>query len=211
MQPITSAQNAGFQKMLGLAKAAKARQAEQLFLAEGPHLCAEAVQHGLAQQIWATPAALASEEAADLTRQAAEAKVPVGEMTASLLDRLCDTRQPQGWVTIVRRPVIKGAELTLWLALDGLQDPGNLGTLLRCAWASKAGVIVGPGSTDPWAPKVLRSAAGAHFAIPIQESPDLVSTLQQFKAQGFKLAAADPRADYEPYQGRSGPSPRCWF
>jgi TrmH family RNA methyltransferase len=193
MQPIKSAQNPGFQKMLSLAKAAKARQTEQLFLAEGPHLAAEAIQHGLAQQVWATPEALASEEASDLTRQAAQAKVPVGEMAASLLDRLCDTRQPQGWVSIVRRPVIKGADLSLWLALDALQDPGNMGTLLRCAWASKAGVIVGPGSTDPWAPKVLRSAAGAHFAVPIQESSDLVSSLKQFKAAGYKLSAADPR------------------
>jgi TrmH family RNA methyltransferase len=193
MQPIKSAQNPGFQRMLGLAKQAKARQSEQLFLMEGPHLAAEAMRHGMAQQVWASQEALASAEGSQLSHQALQAKVPVGEMAAGLLARLCDTRQPQGWVTVARKPVIKGSELTLWLALDALQDPGNLGTLLRCAWAVKAGVILGPGSADPWAPKVLRSAAGAHFAVPIQESSDLVSSLKQLKGQGFRLAAADPR------------------
>jgi TrmH family RNA methyltransferase len=193
MQPITSAQNLGFQKMLSLAKSAKARQEAQLFLVEGPHLSAEAIEQGLAQQLWASAEALAGAEGAELRGKALQAKVPVGEMAAGLLDRLCETRQPQGWVCIVRRPQIKGTDLSLWLAVDGLQDPGNLGTLLRCAWASQAGLIVGPGSADPWAPKVLRSAAGAHFAVPILESEDLVASLRQLQAQGFKLSAADPR------------------
>ena len=181
--------------MLGLAKTPKARQEAQLFLVEGPHLAAEAMEHGLAQQVWASQEALGSAEGSKLSQLAAKSKVPVGEMAASLLDRLCDTRQPQGWVTVVRRPIIKGADQTLWLALDSIQDPGNLGTLLRCAWACKAGVLIGPGSADAWAPKVLRSAAGAHFAIPIQESSDLASSLKALKGQGFKLAAADPRGD----------------
>ena len=179
--------------MLALAKQAKARQSEQLFLMEGPHLAAEAIRHGMAQQVWASQEALASVEGSNITQQALQAKVPLGEMSASLVARLCDTRQPQGWITIARRPVIKGAELTLWLALDALQDPGNLGTLLRCAWAVKAGVILGPGSADAWAPKVLRSAAGAHFAVPMVESLNLVETLEQYKATGFKIVAADPK------------------
>ena len=202
MQPITSAQNPGFQRLFGLAKAAKSRQSEGLFLAEGPHLAAEAMQHGLAQQVWATQEALATAEGSQLSQQAAKAKVPVGEMSASLLARLCDTRQPQGWITVARRPVIKGEQLTLWLALDSLQDPGNLGTLLRCAWAVNAGVIIGPGSADPWAPKVLRSAAGAHFAVPIVDSQDLVATLQDFKARGFRLSAADPRGSLSHTAGK---------
>ena len=196
MQPIQSAQNAAFQRLLTLAKESKERQSAQLLLAEGPHLAAEAMQAGLAQQVWATPEALADpEEGPALEHQAKLSKVPVGVMGASLLARLCDTRQPQGWLTVVRRPVNKGSELTLWLALDGLQDPGNLGTLIRCAWAAKAGVLIGPGSADAWAPKVIRSAAGAHFVVPIQETADLSSSLKALQARGFKLAAADPRGD----------------
>ena len=88
MQPIQSAQNAAFQRLLGLSKEAKARQAAGLLLVEGPHLAAEAMAHSLAQQVWVTPEAWADpEEGPALNHQAQQAKVPLGVMGASLLVR----------------------------------------------------------------------------------------------------------------------------
>jgi len=92
-----------------------------------------------------------------------------------VFDSLADTGNPQGAlaVCVIPDPGVF-APGGRYLFLDGLQDPGNLGTLLRAAAAFRlAGVVCRSGSADPFGPKAARAAAGAVFRIPIRTDGDL--------------------------------------
>ena len=93
----------------------------------------------------------------------------------ALFDDLCDTVHPQGVLGVFPLPElpVPTVRAPLYLVVDGVRDPGNLGTLLRAAGA--AGVtaaFLGRGTVDPFNPKVVRAAMGAHFRLPIREIDD---------------------------------------
>jgi TrmH family RNA methyltransferase len=102
----------------------------------------------------------------------------VYEATTAAIERACDTRAPQGIVGSVAlddvspdrtRSRRRGRARPVLLALDALSDPGNMGTILRSALAADADeVLLSPGCADPFAPKVVRAGAGAHFHLPIR-------------------------------------------
>ncbi len=107
-----------------------------------------------------------------------------------------DTDQPQGVLAIAEQPERALASLALpaharLLVLDGIQDPGNVGTLLRSAAAlGAAATVVLPGTVDPWNAKVVRSAAGHQF-----EHPPVLATLDELRgylaSQAVALWGAD--------------------
>ncbi len=77
------------------------------------------------------------------------------------------------------------------VALDGVQDPGNVGTIIRtCSWFGIRSILVGKGSADPFSPKVVRSTAGAVWRSRIFRAEPLVDSLQQLQSQGYKIVAA---------------------
>lgn len=108
-----------------------------------------------------------------LIRRLRAAGILVRLATDSVLEHLAGTVHPQGIVAVLPmpgldgwRPPITASGVPLILVLDGITDPGNAGTLLRSAAAAGAsGVIAAPGTTDLFAPKVVRAAAGAHFSL----------------------------------------------
>jgi TrmH family RNA methyltransferase len=80
------------------------------------------------------------------------------------------------------------------LLLDAVQDPGNVGTLIRTAWAmGVTGVILGPETAHRLSPKVIRATAGALFHIPVVEVNDLVGLICSLRKAGFTCCAAEPR------------------
>ncbi|WP_223881130.1 TrmH family RNA methyltransferase [Nesterenkonia ebinurensis] len=88
--------------------------------------------------------------------------------------------------------IVDYAPVRLAPVLVRLQDPGNVGTLIRVADAAGAGVVVlTPGSTDPWAPKVVRAAAGSHFHIPVATGIDLDQLTTFVRENGAQVLAAD--------------------
>lgn len=193
MEPIHSIDNPGVRQLGRLLSESKERKARGLAVAEGPHLLAEAIKAGLLRELWATPEALASREAPELLRAAKAAKPKL--ISANLVKRLSQLPAPQGWLAVVetRSPDVE-SKPSLSLALDGVQDPGNMGTLLRSAWAADASLILGPGCADPWSPKVLRSGAGAQFQVRWQSVEDLGARLKQLRDDGVQVLAAAPRA-----------------
>lgn len=103
--------------------------------------------------------------------------LPLEEVADEQLSDLSDTKQPQGVLLVVGETATSLATLQLGetsklLILDGIQDPGNAGTLIRAAWAfGVEGVICLEGSVDPFNPKVVRASAGAVAHVPVLKAP----------------------------------------
>jgi TrmH family RNA methyltransferase len=171
------------------------RRSEGLFLAEGPHVVRDALDAGAAvEEAFVAHEAASDAEIAACAALAESRAAAVHRVSGRDLARICDTETPQGIVAVVRRPVPPQrpfAAPALWLLLDGVQDPGNVGTLLRSAEAfGAAGAIAGPGTADLWSGKTLRAGQGAHFRLVLFDGP-LAPHLDALAAAGGALWAAD--------------------
>ncbi len=127
----------------------------------------------------------------DLPRQA---RIFLREATPEVLRAMGDADTSQGVIAVCTIPQAaqETPVLRLGAALLGLQDPGNTGTIIRAADAAGADLVVlTPGSSDPWAPKVVRSAAGSHFHLPIRPGTDIEEFLGSIRSQGVQVLAAD--------------------
>lgn len=206
---ISSPVSAELKRLRLLLKDPAARREQGLAVAEGPRLLGEALRAGLVRTVWATPEALGKADA-ELKGLLARRSLRPALVEAVRLKDLSDTREPQGWLfEVERRAPAVPAGASLYLALDTLQDPGNLGTLLRLAWAVQAAVLLGPGCADPWSPKVLRAGAGAQFHAAFSETADLGEALRELAGRGVRLYATDPRAE-ENYLQADARAPHCW-
>ena len=137
---------------------------------EGPHLVSDALDLGLdLDPILATPRFLESADGRDLTRRAKRQPKPVKE---EILDALADSDAPRGVIAVaqLRRPELSQVRLdgdSIWLFLDTVQDPGNVGALARIAEGLGAsGLLLSPGCADPNHPRALRGSAGSLLRIP---------------------------------------------
>ena len=131
-------------------------------------------------------------------------RAPVEIIRDSLFDSLADTVNPQGIIAVCEQ---KHWQLSQLLTPGGfiligecLNDPGNIGALIRTAAAAgAAGVVLGTGSGDIYNPKVLRAAAGAVLRLPIVTDAELSETITRLKQAGYAIYAAHPRGDTLPY------------
>jgi len=101
------------------------------------------------------------------------------DVSSEVFDALAETRNPQNVIGLFERPhgdasAILGRRNTIAIALDGVQDPGNVGTIVRLAAAfDAAGILLLPGCADPFGPKAIRASAGAILTVPVAGiSPD---------------------------------------
>lgn len=178
----------------------KARERQGLFVAEGIRTVEEVVAAGLAVRgALAAPGLIAMPRGEALRAALDAAHVPVLDVDDDTFASAADTDSPQGVLAIVEPPAhaldaVASAGGRL-LVLDGVQDPGNAGTMLRTAAAlGAAGVIALPGSVDLWSAKVVRSAMGAHFRLPAVHAP-LDATLSALREAGVELWGADMAGD----------------
>jgi TrmH family RNA methyltransferase len=173
---ITSSRNPKIQLVRDLLAHPKARYETKAFVVEGVRLIEEAWRAG-----WSVRLVLCRDDLSARGRNLADQfiaqGIPVEQVVPSILEAVSDTQTSQGILAVVNiRPLPLPPRPDFLLILDGVRDPGNLGTILRTA--SAAGVqaaLLPPGVTDPYAPKVVRSAMGAHFRLPIHSSswPDI--------------------------------------
>lgn len=155
-------------------KRRKARGRRGLALVEGVRLVEEAVAAGvrIAGAVVA-PDLARSTRGTELRAMLERHAIPVEEVSAKVFGPLADTDSPQGIIAVVepRRWTADGVSLEgtpVFLVIDGVQDPGNVGTLLRTAHALGArATIVLRGTADVWGPKTLRAAMGATFRHPV--------------------------------------------
>lgn len=114
------------------------------------------------------------------------------DVTEEVFDSVSDTRHPQHVLGLFERPRSSAAEIlarrdAVVVALDGVQDPGNVGTIVRLAAAfDAAGVLLLPGCADPFGPKAIRSSAGAILSVPVAEV-----TARELIESSLPLFAAD--------------------
>ena len=170
-------------------KNAKNRRAEGMFLVEGEVMIREALKCGLRL----------SEAAADEDRLAfAQELEGMGAraciVTRSLLESICDTKTPQGVCASFSLPEPLSVDQLPGriVALDGVQDPGNVGTIWRTADAAGfQALLAGAGSADLMSPKVQRSAMGSGFRVPFAHAQNLAETLLELRARGYHVFASD--------------------
>jgi TrmH family RNA methyltransferase len=165
---ITSSSNPKIQRVRALLEKRKQREDERAFVVEGVRL----VEEALAAH-WQVELALFTDQLSargqDALRKIEEAGAEVAEIPPRLMEQIAGTETPQGLLAILRqREAALPQPLHFVLVADALRDPGNLGTLLRSAAAAGVqAVILAPGTTDAFAPKVLRAGMGAHFSMPL--------------------------------------------
>lgn len=170
----------------------KGRRLQQLFMIEGTHQVEEAyrVNYPLhtvcATEQWRV-------NHGDLWQDLAQLGVEQVLVTPAVLQSMATTVNPDGIVaTGIHRGVLLGCPVRprLGLAVETLQDPGNLGTLIRTAAAAAVdGLWLTPDSVDLEHPKVLRASAGQWFRLPMQVCPDLVMKGQLWRQAGIQLVA----------------------
>ncbi len=191
-EPITSRRNPLVQRLRALHHAA-GRQEQQRLLLEGTHLLEEALRLGLEPELLlATDSWLERHPELLRTLPAASTWRPVN---MEALEAIATTRHPDGVVaalpwTLPPPPTPVEAP-AFAMVLDNIQDPGNLGTLLRTALAAGVEQIWLGGGADPWQPKVLRASSGAALALRLLRFPetDLLERVRQARAAGTRVVA----------------------
>ena len=120
--------------------------------------------------------------------------------TPELFDALAETRSPQNVIGLFERPHSSASDIlrrreTVAIALDAVQDPGNVGTIVRLAAAfDAAGVLLLPGCADPFGPKAIRSSVGAILTVPVASitARELLEARVNLIAADMNGAATDP-------------------
>ena len=186
MDIITSRDNAGVKYACTLRDSEKQRAAEGLFFAEGPKLCLELAKSCTPRTAYATEVAMEKTPALESLRPTL--------IAPHVAEKLAGTKTSQGVFVLFERPAPPVERLdtaTHILALEGVQDPGNVGTLLRSAAAfGFDGVLLSKGCAAPFAPKTLRASMGAAGRLPVAPVQDLPQALQQLRARGVVCLAA---------------------
>lgn len=190
----------------------KGRERQGRTLIEGVRLVETALAAGVRPELTLfSTRLLTTERGAALLRRVRDGGGETCEVDERTLGELADTETPQGILAVV--PVLSASLESVvavarpfLLAVDGLQDPGNLGTMLRTAAAAGvSGVLLGRGTVELGNPKALRASMGSAFLLPIAEEVDLPPVLGELSQRGVTVAAGDPdgeetlfRADLTP-------------
>lgn len=191
MERISSRKNSLCLRLRRLAADGKYRRETGCFLCDSPKLTAEALR-------WAADTVELVAAAPGLLPPDLPPGVRAVELTEDVMESVAPSKTPQGVLAVCRmRPAALPERLEgkRYVVLDGVQDPGNVGTLWRTADAFGAdGMILLPGCADPWSPKTLRATMGACFRLPVWEGAldDLMPKLAQ---AGLPLYATALRED----------------
>jgi TrmH family RNA methyltransferase len=185
-------------KQIRLLHERSGREKSKLFLIEGVKLLNEA----LAQRVDIVDIAASESFIGGGMRDLDQRQIKiVHAVNDKLFDSLSTTTTPTQVVAIARMnqasidDCLRG-EMPLTIVLDALQDPGNLGTVMRCARAFGAsGLILAKGTVDPYNPKVIRAAMGASFALPIAHDASIPEVLNWARQKSMQTVALHPHAD----------------
>ncbi|MBR6472458.1 MAG: RNA methyltransferase [Firmicutes bacterium] len=202
MKEISSKDNKVFRHALNLKKK-KYRDQYGEYLIEGPNLINEALKEGaVIEAVFVRPDFDEMRPDGEvLERDELRAKVFL--LAGDLFKALSDTETPQGLIAVVRKPEYPRPELKEGdnvIILDRLQDPGNIGTVLRTADAAGFALAVFiKGTADPFSPKVVRSAAGSLLRVPVYFAENAEEAAELMRSMGKKLVTTAMDAELSVY------------
>ena len=168
-------------------------------LLDGEHLVREAIASRVRIETAAIGAGAGDPALSTLADEIADAGGRVFEVTTSVLHAMSPVREPSGIVAIASlRPATVDSALErrpqLVFLLHGVQDPGNIGAIVRASEASGAtGVVAGEGCADPYGWKALRGSMGSTFRVPVAHKVPLAEVARAAKARNVRIVAAVPR------------------
>ncbi len=204
-EQITSVKNNRVKDWASL-KQKKYRTQLGMYLAEGIRLVEEAVASGAPIEAILISGDLQSGRYDKIVNGVASLGTNLYEVTEQVLEHVADTKTPQGVVAIIKQTVgdprqfLQNKTNPLYLVLDSIQDPGNLGTMIRTADAVGAsGVFLGKTCVDLYNPKVVRATMGSLYHLPLFEV-DLETFLPLMKEQGLTIVGTATEADKTVFQ-----------
>lgn len=181
-------------------KERKGRRETGCFLVEGDKMVREALLSAF------TPVAILIREDRVNDLFPIPADIPSYVLTESVFASVSDTRTPQGVAAVLRIASfpLSGAHL---IALDGVQDPGNVGTIIRTADAAGFdGILLSPECADVFSPKVLRATMGSIYRMRLSCVPSLPESLRALREDGYSVLSS--QLDGEPFYERTNVADR---
>lgn len=207
---IESSNNTHIKKIQKLMKNARFRRQEQAFVVEGWKMVAEALEHRLVKAVYLSDCA-----SQEYRKRLAMGKlaVPEKDVSVEIVSDQCfrviaDTMTPQGILAVARMPEYDKKKIfslpdSALLCLEDIQDPGNMGTMMRTAeGAGMSGLLLSKGCVDLFNPKVVRSSMGALFRVPFIFCEDMSTGVELLKKEGFVTYAAHLEAEQNFMQER---------
>lgn len=193
---ITSVANARVKQVVQWQSKARERKKDRIYLVEGFKMYEEAPEEDILDVYVSEDAVqkLDSGIAPDIWDKLQRTGYEV--VSADIFRKMSDTQTPQGILTVLRQPVYDLEELLrkptpLFVVLENLQDPGNLGTIVRTGeGAGITGVIMSEQTVDIFNPKTIRATMGSIYRVPFVYVQDMKETLQKFHEHGIHTYAA---------------------
>lgn len=185
---ITSSSNNQIKNVMNLLKKSGERKSRGLFVIEGIRMFTEIPQERIVK-------VFASESFAN-NNPILLCGFEYELVSDKVFSQMSDTKTPQGILAVVKMLTYSIEDMTtngtpVIVVLENIQDPGNLGTIIRSAeGAGATGIIMSRDTVDIYNPKTIRSTMGALFRMPFLYSEDIINTVRQLKTRGIKLLAA---------------------
>jgi TrmH family RNA methyltransferase len=205
MKVITSRDNPLFKELLGLANDRRARRQSRRTLLDGPHLLQAGLDAGVVFQRLVFSETGAAGELADWCQRLPQA--PACVLPDAMFNSLTPVETPTGALAVIEIPPPSIANQDACIVLlENIQDPGNLGAILRVAAAAGADAVhLSQGCAEAWSPKCLRGGQGAHFLLAIHENAELPVLVKDFGAPVYaaSLGGKDALFDLD-LRGRVG-------
>lgn len=183
----------------------KQRQSSGLYYIEGLRIVGDALQHQADfESVYYAPELMRSEFGLDVIKQCKNMGIEVYEVPAAIFTHFANKEHPQGIAAIMKMqpqksPVISAQERQIWVGLDAVADPGNLGTIFRTQDAvAGAGIFLLGNCTDPYDPAVLRGSMGAFYTQPFYNMD--VNALSNWKNQNQVMIVGTSDAVAKDYQ-----------
>jgi TrmH family RNA methyltransferase len=197
MKTITSAENPRYRQLVKLVHSSRERRKSGLSVLDGTHLVAAYREHvGIPVELFIGSSARDNPEIARLIETCGDSGPLL--LADELFARISTVQTPTGVMAVVRTP--GAAPLPVDAAcvlLEDIQDPGNLGSILRSAAAAGIGhVCLSSHAVHAWSPRVLRAAMGAHFMLAIHEGVDLVAYARSYAGRVIGASQRAQRAIY---------------